>query len=570
MKRKFSGRILSRSTYKTGAISLALTAMSFFAAADSKAQSVMTHHVRQVVNTGEAQALGRLPVNQVMRLDIVLMLRDPAGLESFLSEVYDPSSASYRHFLTVPEFTARFGPTEKDYATVVQFAKANGMQVTGGTRDGMEVQVKGSVAAVEAAFHVNLHTYQHPTEDRTFFAPDREPSTMLPFNLWHVTGLDNFSIPHPLYVKKSDYAAAHGISPDAVVTHATTGSGPSASFLGSDMRSAYYGDTALTGKGQNLGLFEYLGTDLADLTTYFKNVGQTNKVPITLLSTDGTSTSCIYSRAGGDCDDTEQTLDMTQAIGMAPGLASLTNYIGSLDTAIISAMTTHSPLPTTIGCSWGWTPADPSTLDPYFEKMAAQGQNFFAASGDSSTWSATNEAWPADDAYVVSVGGTDLVTTRARGPWKSETAWADSGGGKSPDRIEIPSWQKLAGVINSSNKGSTTLRNGPDVSANANFTFYTCSDQTTCLANEYGGTSFAAPMWAGYIALVNQQLASQGKKTIGFINPTIYAENVTSTYSKDFHDITSGTSGSYSAVTGYDLVTGWGSPKSGLITTLAP
>jgi hypothetical protein len=196
---------------------------------------------------------------------------------------------------------------------------------------------------------------------------------------------------------------------------------------------------------------------------------------------------------------------MTQAIGMAPGLASLVMYIGSTDTAIISAMTTHSPLPTTIGCSWGWTPADASTLDPYFEKMAAQGQNFFAASGDSSTWSSSNEAWPADDANVVSVGGTDLTTASAAGPWKSETAWTDSGGGISPDSIAIPAWQKLSGVINSSNKGSTTLRNGPDVSANANFTFYTCADQTTCLANEYGGTSFAAPMWAGYIALANQQ-----------------------------------------------------------------
>ena len=82
-----------------------------------------------------------------------------------------------------------------------------------------------------------------------------------------------------------------------VKSNATTGSGPSASFLGSDMRAAYYGGTALTGAGQNLGLLEYYGTDLADLTTYFKNVGQTNNVPITLLSTDGTSTSCVYSSA---------------------------------------------------------------------------------------------------------------------------------------------------------------------------------------------------------------------------------------------------------------------------------
>jgi len=261
---------------------------------------------------------------------------------------------------------------------------------------------------------------------------------------------------------------------------------------------------------------------------------------------------------------------MTQALGMAPGLASLVMYIGSSDTAMISAMTTHNPLPTVIGCSWGWTPADPTTLDPFFQRMAAQGQNFFAASGDASTWSRRNEAWPADDANVVSVGGTDLVTSGAGGPWSSETAWVDSGGGISPDRIAIPSYQKLSGVINSTNKGSTTLRNGPDVAANANFTFYTCANQTTCLANTFGGTSFAAPMWAGFIALVNQQLASQGKSTIGFLNPTIYSENVTSAYSTGFHDITSGKSGSFSATTGYDLVTGWGSPKAGLISELAP
>jgi subtilase family serine protease len=549
----------------------ALLSSVMLATTQSQAQSMSTHHVRAVVRSGAVKPIGQLPPDQTMTLDVVLPLRDPAGLNTFLKQLYDPSSSSYRQFLTVPQFTERFGPTQENYDTVVRYLKTYGFEITGGTRDGMDVQIKGPVSAVESAFHVSMRTYQHPTEDRTFYAPDREPTTDLPFALWHVSGLDNYSIPHPMYVKKSDYAKAHGINVEDVVSHATTGSGPSASFLGSDMRAAYYGGTALTGAGQNLGLFEFLGTDLTDLSTYFKNVGQTNNVPITLLSTDGTSTSCVDTRAGGDCDDTEQTLDMTQAIGMAPGLSSLVMYIGSTDTAIISAMTTHSPLPTTIGCSWGWTPADPSTLNPYFQKMAAQGQNFFAASGDSSTWSASNEAWPADNAYVVSVGGTDLVTASAGGAWKSETAWTDSGGGISPDSIPIPSWQQLSGVINSTNKGSATLRNGPDVAANANFTFYVCADQTTCTANDYGGTSFATPMWAGYIALVNQQLANNGDPTIGFINPTIYQQNITSSYATDFHDITSGTSGSFSAEVGYDLVTGWGSPNgTGLINALAP
>jgi len=533
---------------------------------EGRAQTLMTRQVRPVTVNGEAKLLGHLPATQILQLDVVLPLRDQAGLDAFLAELYNPDSSNYRNFLTPSEFTERFGPTQRDYDAVVQYVQNHGLAVVGGSRDGMEVQVKGPVSAIESAFHVEMLTYQHPSENRVFFAPDREPATGLSFPLWHISGLDNYSLPHPLYVKRSEYAQAHGINPDDLINDATTGSGPSSSFLGSDMRAAYYGGTALTGAGQNLGLLEYYGTDLADLTTYYTNAKQTNNVPITLLSTDGTSTSCVYKSG---CDDTEQTLDMTQALGMAPGLNSLVMYIGSTDTAIISAMTTHNPLPTTIGCSWGWTPADPKTLDPYFQKMSAQGQNFFAASGDSSTWSRRNEAWPADDANVVSVGGTDLTTASAGGAWKSETAWVDSGGGISPDKIAIPSWQKLAGVINSSNKGSTTYRNGPDVSANANFTFYVCADQTTCTANEYGGTSFAAPMWAGYIALVNQQLVTNGYKTIGFINPYLYSFGVSSSYTTDFHDITSGRSGSYSAVTGYDLVTGWGSPNGqGLINAL--
>lgn len=563
---KYLAKGLSGLGRKTCGLSFAI-AMAFGMTGAAHAAQFYTHHVREAVTQLTAKQVGSLAATKLMSIDVVLPVRDEAGLDQLVANVANPESLQYRQYISPQEFTARFGPTQTDYNTVVRYLRQYGFTITGGSRDGMDIQAVGPVSAVEAAFNVKMRTYQHPSENRTFFSPDREPTTALAIPLWHVSGLDNFSLPHPLYVKKGDYAAAHGISPDAVVSHATTGSGPSASFLGSDMRAAYYGGTALTGAGQNLGLLEYEGTNLSDLTLYFKNAKQTNSVPVSVISTDGTATTCT-----GSCSDTEQTLDMTQAIGMAPKLASLVMYVGSTDTAMISAMTTHSPLPTTIGCSWGWTPADPSTLDPYFKKMATQGQTFFAASGDSSTWSASNEAWPADDAYVISVGGTDLTTTKAAGPWKSETAWVDSGGGISPDSIAIPSWQAISGVINSSNKGSKTLRNGPDVSANANFTFYTCA-MGSCLANEYGGTSFAAPMWAGFIALVNQQLVADGKARIGNFNATIYPENesggkTTTTYTTDFHDITSGTSGSYSAVAGYDLVTGWGSPKAGLITTL--
>jgi subtilase family serine protease len=515
-------------------------------------QSLLTRHVREATLNGQAQYVAPLPATQSMRLVLVLPLRDQAGLDSFLQEVYDPSSPSYRKFLTVEEFTARFAPSQKDYDEVIHFAEAHGFTVVGTSRNRLNLEVTGTVAAIEDAFHLTMGEYLLPSENRKFYAPDREPTPDLAVRLWHISGLDNYSIPRPMIVRRE---GLHSL--------ATTGSGPGSSFLGSDMRAAYYGGS-LTGSGQSLGLLEYYGTDLADLNTYYSNVGQTNHVPITLLSTDGTSTSCVYSQG---CDDTEQTLDMTQALGMAPGMSSLVMYVGSTDSAIFNAMATANPLNAQLSSSWTWSPADPSTDNPYFQEFAAQGQNLFQAAGDSGAWTSSSAIYPADDVYLTSVGGTDLDTSSAGGPWASETVWVDGGGGISPDKFAIPSWQTSA--ASGCSPCSKTYRNGPDVSANANFTFYVCADQTTCTANYYGGTSFAAPMWAGYLALVNQQAVSNGNHTVGFINPSIYTIGLGSNYDTDFHDITSGSNG-YSATVGYDLATGWGSPNgSGLINALA-
>ena len=540
-------------TRKLSALPLTLIAILIATLVCQAQAQLGTRHVREVTVNGQAELIGRLPATQVMRLVLILPLRHQPELENFLQELYDPSSPSYQHFLTVEEFTAQFGPSQEDYDAVTHFAEANGLAVVGTSRNRMNVDVKASVANVEKALHVTMGVYQHPTENRTFYAPDREPTLDLPFQLWHVSGLDNYSIPRPLVQHRNSAQAK---------SNATTGSGPSASFLGSDMRAAYYGGS-LTGSGQSVGLLEYYGTDLADLNTYYANVGQTNHVPITLLSTDGTPTSCVYPA----CDDTEQTLDMTQALGMAPAMSSLVVYVGSSDAAIFNAMATANPLNGQLSSSWTWSPADPSTDNPYFQEFAAQGQNLFQASGDSGAWKSGSSVYPADDAFLTTVGGTDLQTQSAGGPWSSETAWVDGGGGISPDRYAIPSWQTTAASGCSS--CSKSLRNGPDVSANANFTFYVCADQSGCTSNYYGGTSFAAPLWAGYLALVNQQAVANGNPRLGFINPALYTIGLGSSYTTDFHDITSGSNG-YSATTGYDLATGWGSPNgSALLNALA-
>jgi kumamolisin len=513
--------------------------------------------MREATSNGKAPLVGRLPVTQSLHIDIVLPVRDHAGLEKAVKEVSDPKSSSYRHYVTPAEFTARFGPSQKDFDALVHFAKANGFTVVGGSRDRMDLQLEGSVETIEKAFHVTMGVYQHPTENRTFYAPDREPTVNLPFQLWHISGLDNYSIPRPLYVKRSEQTE----KPQPL---ATTGSCPGQSFCGSDMRAAYYGNGPLTGAGQNLGLLEYLGYDIVDVNTYYQGAGQTLMVPIVGISTDGSDVTC--TEADG-CDDTEQTLDITQAAGMAPNLTTIYVYVGGTDTALLSGMSTDLPLPANLSSSWSWSPPDPSTDNPYFQKMIMQGQTYFQASGDGGAYR-NSSPWPMNSPYVQTVGGTDLETTGPGGAWASETAWVDGGGGWGTNE-PIPSWQQVPGVITTANAGSTLYRNTSDISANANFTFYVCADQSGlsgCTENDYGGTSFAAPMWGGYMALINENLANNGFGPAGFINPTIYTDlGLGPGYATDFHDITSGSDG-LPTTPGYDLPTGWGSPNgNGLI-----
>jgi len=524
---------------------------------------VLHNHVRPAVASGKAAPVGVLPSSQRMTLAIQLPIRNQAELTSFLDRLYDPSSSDFHQFLSVAEFTERFGPTAQDYDTVVSFAKANGFTVTDTPANRLLVDINGSVSQVEKAFHVVMTVYQHPTEARTFYSPDREPSLDLSVPVSHIAGLNNFSIPRPMLKRLPAGAQVHSNA---------TGSGPEGAYRPSDMRTAYYGGTALTGAGQSVGMLEFDGYNVADVTG--DEGGVTYTVPITNVLVAGAS-------GGSDGDDGEQALDIAQAIGMAPGLVSVrvyiapgTSAIGVGDVDIFNKMATDN-ISKSLSCSWGWNPDDTSSDDPIFQEFAAQGQNLFVASGDAGAYTgsnATDSSYPAEDVFVVAVGGTDLTTNGAGGSWESETAWADSSGGPADNGFAIPSWQ--AGIANSSNAASSTIRDLPDVAAEANFDNILCDDGT-CTDNETGGTSYAAPRWAGYLALVNQQAVTNTGKTLGFINPAIYAIGKSTSYDTDFHDITSGNNNngsgkSYNAVTGYDMVTGWGSPNgANLINALA-
>jgi subtilase family serine protease len=139
-------------------------------------RQVLQGHVPTVVTESHLQPLGQLPGGTNLYLAVGLPLRNKEELKNMLREIYDPASPHYRQYLTPEQFTERFGPTEQDYQTVIDFMKANGLTVTGRHPNRTLLDVRGSVANIEKTFHLTMRVYQHPTENRTFYAPDVEPS----------------------------------------------------------------------------------------------------------------------------------------------------------------------------------------------------------------------------------------------------------------------------------------------------------------------------------------------------------------------------------------------------------
>lgn len=542
-------------------------------------QRLLTRHTRDVVMNGRAPRVGQLPSDRVLKLAIMLPLRNQPALSSLLRDLRNPQSPSYLRYLSVQQFTDQFGPTQADVDAVVRFAQSNGMTVTRTTPNHMVVDVRASVASIQRAFHVNLGVYQHPTEHRTFYAVDQEPTAGLSVQLWHIAGLDDYSPPRPLT----------RFAPKGALRTDQTGSGPSGQYLGSDMRAAYYGGTALTGAGQTIGIFG-LNFNLSDVEAYFSSIGQPFNPSVVITdSIDGYDTSCPSS-----CNDGEPVADIVQSYSMAPGVNAVIEYEASNDVDTFTQMATDN-IAKQLSASVGWLPADPAADEPIFQEFAAQGQNLFVASGDSGAYSLPgcsgsdcNPAfYPADDPYITAVGGTHITTSGPGGTWQSEIAWGGtnpvlacanptggSSGGYSTNGFAIPSYQQLPGVVNSSNSGSTTLRNIPDVSAEADCDNWWCANGS-CQGG-IGGTSLSTPRWAGFMALVNEQAASTNAPSATFVNPQLYSLGASSNYATYFHDITSGSNANgygqqYDAVTGYDLVTGWGSPTGqALINSLTP
>lgn len=522
-------------------------------------------HVPAVVK--QSQTLGRLPVERQLRLCIGLQMRNQAELDALLHDLYDPASPRYHHFLTPEQFAAEFSPTPQEHAAVVAFARAHGLMVSATLPDRRMIDVSGSAANIEQAFHVTLKEYHHPSRTRKFYAPDVEPSVDAGLRVADVWGISDYPEPHVLHQARPRAASA--------MPNGSGGTGPSDNFMGADFRNAYVpGVTNLTGAGQIVGLFQVDGFYTNDITLYASQTGQP-VVPLQTVLLDG------FTGVPFDFNGTvEVSLDIEMAMSMAPGLSRIIVYEGnpnadSFFPAHVLSRIAADNLARQVSCSWAWSGGPDATFDSYLQQMMAQGQAFFQASGDSGAYpvgyvdNSANNTTPMDSPYLTCVGGISL--NMAGGVWQSETVWS-SGGGGSSSYYAIPSWQQ--GVSMASNQGSTVYRNIPDVAMPADNIFVRYNNGA---AGAVSGTSCAAPLWAGFCALVNQQAAINAVAPVGFVNSAIYAIGKGSNYAAAFHDTTNGNNFSvlspakYVATNGYDLCTGWGTPKgSNLINALVP
>lgn len=523
-----------------------------------------------------ARPVSSLPGTNSLRLAISLPLRNSAGLSSLLRRLYDPASPDYRRYLTPAQFTERFGPTAEDYQAVIHFAESNGIAVVSTHDSRLLLDARGKVSDIERAFHATLRTYKHPTEARKFYAPETQPWVDASLPILHVAGL-------------SDYAALRPAGRGRLTGTRAGSAGGSApvagDYMGQDFRNAYAPGVSLRGSGQMVGLFEADGYYAADITNY-EDYNNSPAVPLQNVLIDG------FSGAPGALNP-EVATDIEMAIAMAPGLSAVVVFESSTNDStwidILDQMASSNQIKQ-FSSSWGYTTTnaglDPNTsFDSIFQKMAAQGQSFFQASGDGDAW-ATPIWVPADSPYVTSVGGTSLTMTGPGVAYSAETVWNSgygppgwpiagsgywgSGGGVS-GVYSIPYWQQ--GVSMALNQGSVSNRNIPDVAITATNIFITANNGQI---GSYFGTSCSAPLWAGFAALVNEQAANSNKPAVGFLNPAIYALGQGQNYGLCFHDITTGsnTSGSspsnFFAAPGYDLCTGWGTPAgSNLINILA-
>ena len=475
--------------------------------------------------------------------------RDPAGLEAFLEDVQNPASPRYHRFLTQDEYNARFAPAAEDEQAVVSHLESSGLSVTDRFPNRLLVGASGSVAAIERAFGVHLHAVQF--RGRQHFSALGEPilSASLGRVITGVSGLDDLGEMQPRSRPSGPVAAPN----------ASVGSGCCA-LSPNDLRSLYGDSTELDGAGETLviaGVYAWKTSDNTAFSTQW-SLPQLPAGSGQVCTRSGNPNGCRFSNQ----NSLEVALDVEYSHGTAPG-AIILNYMAASRvfsdfTVMYNRIVSDNP-GHVVSTSWGYCEAGLSAAtqqadDDIFANANAIGQSWFAASGDAGSLDCNGLLTvdhPANSPHIIGVGGTTpscsggmIPSDPACAGYGTETGWSGSGGGIST-LFARPSFQTGCGVPD----GTTRLV--PDVALEADTSpgNYVIENSSWLIV---GGTSGAAPQWAGFAAKLDQQ---QGGAGLG--NPGAYLYGLCDT--PRYHDITSGSNGDYTAGPGYDLVTGLGS-----------
>lgn len=502
-----------------------------------------------------ATFLKELDPETLVSLTLVLPLRNREALEAFVERIYDPSAELYGKYLTSEEFIRDFAPTQDDYNHVAGFAITSGLPVVQTHSNRMLLNILASKELVEKVFNLNLHQYQK-SDGKIFYAPNNDPEVpnVIASMIEGVVGLDNHSV-WGTYHRKNKKEVVNGSDKHP--------SGPSGGYSPKDILTAYnLTNMSAKGSGQVIALFELGGYQASDIEEYARYFGLPSP-KLTNVLVDGGSSSGI---------NPEVTLDIELALALAPESEI---YVYEGPNSNQGVLNTYNRIATDniakqVSTSWGLgenlvNPQYLKAENAIFLQMAAQGQTIYAAAGDSGAYDdypnrtlAVDD--PASQPYVVGVGGTKLTVDPASGAYAKETVWNEglgqgAGGGGVSQVWPIPAWQKHV-----SSAFSKTHRNVPDVALNADpatgYSIYYDGKWTT-----FGGTSCAAPLWAAFTACINQERVANEKPVLGFINPLLYKIGTGSSYKFNFHDVLSGDNLHYSAKSGYDNASGWGSFK---------
>lgn len=525
----------------------------------------LSDHVPDKV-TAKATFLGKFDSPEPIPFTFILPLRNQEELKNLIQRLYDPNDkAYYGKYLSTSEFNDRFAPTQEDYDKVIDYAKSIGLSIIKTHPNCTLLSVAGTPSTIERSFNISLDHYQL-SSGRKFYAPNNNPEVpaSIASVISGIVGLDNHALWRPFYRIRETLGASSEIN---LQSHA----GPGGGYSPADISAAYnVAGIPAKGAGQVIALFELGSYQLSDITTYTTQFGLPSPKLKNVL-VDGGSTGGINA---------EVTLDIELALALAPESEI---YVYEGPNTNQGVLDTYNKIATDniakqVSTSWGL--AEDLSV-PYlqaenaiFQQMAAHGQTIYAAAGDSGAYDnypSSQELMvddPACQPYVVGVGGTRLTVNPDNSAYVAESVWNNglgvgAGGGGVSKFWPIPAWQ--ANIPTASSK---THRNVPDVCLNSDTnTGYAIYHNSRWMV--FGGTSCAAPLWAAFTALVNQELAAHQKSPLGFANPALYAILTTASYPANFHDVTSGDNLFYKAGSGYDNATGLGSFNGiNLFTTL--